>query len=376
MKIGQVVQDRRVIVCCGAGGVGKTTVSAAMALAAARSGRKALVLTIDPARRLAQAMGIPPTGPEPVEIGPDVLARAGLSLPEGGELHAWMLDPVAVLDSVVDRFAPDEAAAARIRQTRLFKALGEVIGGLQEYTAAEALFEFSDKGRYELIVLDTPPSRNALDFLDAPRRLMRFLEKRTLSIFAPDPNTKLNAMLRAASKIVTTAMSKTFGAEFVGELQEFLGAFGTLFGDMRVHADGARSLLRSDKAAFVVIASPEDAAVGEALFFKKRVKELGLVTEGIVLNRSYASDANHVHPRTLLADPAYSDVARTGLEKLIPLAEIELRREEADRQLFARLHREGRRDRGQGAVALPYLDDTVEDLPALARLSDTILASA
>ena len=374
MKLSRLIADKQVIVCCGAGGVGKTTTSAALALAAARRGRRALVLTIDPARRLAQALGIPPTGKEPVLIDSTILSRASLTLAPGGELHAWMLDPRVVLESVVDRFAPNPEAAARIRKTRLYEALSEVMAGLQEYTAAEALYEFTEQGRFDVIILDTPPSRNALDFLDAPRRLARFLDERTLAIFAPDPNTKMNAIMRAASKIVATAMGKAFGDPFVVELQEFLGAFGTLFGKMRLHAEGVRKLLRSDRAAFIVVTSPEEAALDEALFFKGRIHELGLVTEGFVLNRSYASDLNPEHPATV-AKSLHPDsvILREALGKLVAFAEVEARRAQGDRVLLQRLDTEGRRDGGDGAMALPYLDEAVEDLPALAQLSEHIL---
>jgi anion-transporting ArsA/GET3 family ATPase len=377
MKLARLIETKEVIVCCGAGGVGKTTTSAALALAAAQRGRRALVLTIDPARRLAQALGIPPTGRQPVRIAPTLLDAAGATVPPSGELHAWMLDPAIVLEGVVDRFAPSAEAAARIRKTRLYGALSEVMAGLQEYTAAEALYDFNEQGRFDLIVLDTPPSRNALDFLDAPRRLARFLDERTLAIFAPDPNSPAGAVVRAASKIVATAMSKAFSEEFVTELQQFLGAFGTLFGKMRLHAEGVRRLLKSDRAAFIVLASPEEAALDEAMFFKGRIKELGLISEGFILNRSYADERKPEHPsqiaRSLDPDAA---VLRSALEKLVPLAENELRRTESDRLLLDRLEAEGRRDHGQGAMALPYLDETVEDLAALAVLARHILASA
>ena len=373
MKVGQLAQEKEVIVCCGAGGVGKTTVSAALALAAARKGRRALVLTIDPARRLAQALGIPPMGTEPVQIDAPLLAAAGVEVPEGGELHAWMLDPASVLEKVVDRFAPDVDAAERIRETRLYGALKEVMAGLQEHTAAEALYDFTERKRYDLIVLDTPPSRNALDFLDAPRRLARFLDERTLAIFAPRPDSRPNALMRAASKVVTTAMSKAFTPEFVAELQQFLGAFGTLFGKMRIHAKGVRELLRSDRSSFIVITSTEEAAFEEALFFKKRVKELGLAVRGFVLNRSYASDAEPESPADVITE---DQRLASALAKLLPMAEIEVARASADKALLEKLQEIGHADGGDGAVALPYLDDTVEDLRALAQLSDSILEAS
>ncbi len=377
MKLGQLVKQRAVIVCCGAGGVGKTTTSAALALSAARLGRRALVLTIDPARRLAQALGIPPTGNHPVQISPELLAQSGVPIPAGGELHAWMLDPQVVLEGVVDRFAPTAADAQKIRGTRLYQALRDVITGLQEYTAAEALYSFKEEGRYDLIILDTPPSRNALDFLDAPRRLTRFLDERTLSIFAPDPENKPGAMVRAAHKVVSTAISRTFGESFAKELETFLGAFGKLFNKMRIHAAGVRVLLRSEQSAFIVISSPDEAALTEAVYFKGRIIDLGLHSEGFVLNRSYASDQKFEHPtvaRARLVGKA-DPILLSGLQKMAPLADREAQRISQDHALLARLDQEGKQDNGQGALALPYLDEVVQDIPALRILSDAILSS-
>jgi anion-transporting ArsA/GET3 family ATPase len=373
MRLDRLVEERAVIVVCGAGGVGKTTTSAALALAAARRGRRALVLTIDPAKRLAQALGIPPTGQEPTQIDAELLVSAGAEIPEGGELHAWMLDPKVVLESVVERFAPRPEDAERIRSTRLYQALGEVISGLQEYTAAEALYEFHLEERFDLIVLDTPPSRNALDFLDAPRRLARFLDERTISIFAPDVSSRPNAMVRAASRVVHTALSRTFGESFADELRSFLGAFAKLFGRMREHAAGVRELLTSRAASFIVIASPDETALEEAVYFRDRIRDLGLESDGFVLNRSYASDLPVKKPSEARGEEHYPELV-SALEKLIPLAVVEAERVEADRALLARLERLGRNP-GGGAAALPFLDEAVGDIAALEILSRHILQS-
>ena len=372
MNLSDIIAGKSVIVVCGAGGVGKTTASSAIGLAAARMGRRALVLTIDPARRLAQALGIPPTGREPVRIQRQRFIDADISLPEAGSLDAWMLDPRVVLESVVDRFAPRPEDAARIRETRLYQALGDVISGLQEYTAAEALYEFHLTERYDLIVLDTPPSRNALDFLDAPRRLARFLDERTISIFAPDASNRPNAVLRAASKIVRTALARAFGDSFALELQNFLGAFAKLFARMRDHAGGVRKLLMSEKSSFIVVTSPDEAALEEALYFRDRVANLGLISEGFILNRSYASDQPVQRPGEVTMDIGRPDLI-SALEKLIPLAVAEAERLDADRALLERLHQESLDARGQGALALPFLDEAVEDLSALILLSTHIM---
>lgn len=377
MKLSPLVHDKSVLVVCGAGGVGKTTTSAALALAGARAGRRALVLTIDPARRLAQALGIPPTGPEPVQIEDALLREAGVHVVEGGTLWAWMLDPQVVLESVVDRFAPSPEDAERIRETRLYQALSEVMTGLQEYTAAEALYTYHESNEYDLIVLDTPPSRNALDFLDAPRRLARFLDDRTLAIFAPDAVAKAGAMVRAASRVVTTALSRTFGESFAQELQVFLGYFGKLFQRMRVHASGVRELLRSDASSFIVVTSPDPAAREEALYFENRIRELGLTTEGFVLNRSYAYDGpvERPHESRDRVGAVEAGPLAAALEKLIPLALVESERISEHRGILQELDHHSREEGGSGAAALPFLDRAVEDVPALAALSSTILSS-
>ncbi|MGF1511113.1 MAG: ArsA family ATPase [Myxococcota bacterium] len=375
MKLGAYVREKSVIVVCGAGGVGKTTTSAALALAAARAGRKSLVLTIDPARRLAQALGIPPTGKEPVIIDGALLDGAQIHFPPSGELSAWMLDPRVVLESVVDRFAPSAEDAETIRETNLYQALCEVMAGLQEYTAAEALFTFHEAERYDLIVLDTPPSRNALDFLDAPRRLARFLDERTLAIFAPETAERASAMVRAASKIVATTFSRTFGEAFATELRTFLGAFGKLFSRMRVHASGVRELLRSPKAAFLVVTSPDPAAREEAQYFQKRIAELGLVNEGFVLNRSFAFSGPIEVPERIRERLGIDEGPLvSALEKLIPLALIESEQVIRHRQLLEELNSESAKHEGRGATALPYLDTAVESVGALDILASAILA--
>ncbi|HJL42652.1 MAG TPA: ArsA-related P-loop ATPase [Myxococcales bacterium LLY-WYZ-16_1] len=372
MKLASYVRDKRVIVVCGAGGVGKTTTSASLALAGTRCGRRALVLTIDPARRLAQALGIPPTGDEPVQIEPVRLQRAGVDVESGGTLHAWMLDPRVVLEGVVDRFAPKPEDAERIRKTRLYQALCDVMTGLQEYTAAEALYSFHESDAYDLIVLDTPPSRNALDFLDAPRRLARFLDERTLSIFAPHTQ-RSSAMVRAASKVVQTALSRTFGSAFAHDLQQFMGLFGKLFQKMRVHASGVRELLRSNESAFLVVTSPDPAALDEATYFQHRIEELGLRSEGFVLNRSYARPGHGDTPQGRLRQVQDEPLHR-ALQKLVPLADLESERVESHRRILARLETQSRSEGGRGATALPFLDEAVESVEALDALSSAVLA--
>ncbi len=355
--LSKLVREKRVLVLCGAGGVGKTTSSAALALAGADAGRRVLVLTIDPAKRLAQALGIPErsTGPSPVPR--DRLEAAGVTGP--GTLDAWMLDPRVVFEEIIRRMATPEKALV-ILNSRLYKHLSDLVAGMQEYTAGEALYTFVEAGRYDLVVLDTPPSRNALDFLDAPSRLGRFLDEGIVQMFLP----KEGGLLQRAGRFVGGVFGRVFGDSFVEELQVFMGAFSGMFGTMRQHAEGLRKLLASDAAAFVLVTSTEAEAMGEAMFFRDQLHRRTLPFAGFVLNRSYASLRGLAHPETLTHDG--TEAERSAMRKLAQLAETERARAEADGKLLTQL--KGLAD-GGFAVAAPHLGDAVEDLPGLLRLA-------
>ncbi len=366
-ELATLIKNRKVIVCCGAGGVGKTTTSAALGLAAARAGRRVLVLTIDPARRLAQAMGISENTREPVAIERARLAEAGVTT---GSLDAWMLNPDVVFESLVNRMATSKEQAKRILESRLFKALSELVAGMQEYTAAEALYEFSTGGRYDLVVLDTPPARNALDFLEAPGKLARFLDERIIGLFLPSKERKGLGIFKKATELIGTVFTKVFGGEFFAEIQEFLGAFSGMFGPMRQHAEGVRQLLGSQHAAFLLVTSPDQAALAEARFFRDRILQMGLPFAGFVLNRSWARTDGFVEPESLELSSDASGATRSGLEKLKKLAKVELQRVTRDRALLEKL---GEELPGSAvAVAAPYLGEAIEDLKGLARLAHGI----
>ena len=365
-----LVRTKKVIVCCGAGGVGKTTTSAALALAGARAGRRVLVLTIDPARRLAQAMGIHENAREPAPISKERLAEAGI---HDGTLHAWMLNPDVVFHSLVHRMATSPEQAQRILESRLFRALSELVSGMQEFTAAEALYDLSTSGKYDLVVLDTPPARNALDFLEAPGKLARFLDEKILNLFLPQKQ-KLG-ILRKASELIGNVFTKVFGAEFFLEIQEFLGTFSGMFPSMRQHAEGVRNLLGSDQAAFLLVTSPEQAAIADARYFRDKILSMGLPFAGFVLNRSWANAEGFVEPEAveLAAEPAGSPL-RAGLHKLKHLAAVEVERVRRDKALLADLARE--LPEKSIAIAAPYLGEAIEDLRGLSRLAHGIAEGA
>jgi anion-transporting ArsA/GET3 family ATPase len=360
----ELVRGKRVIVCCGAGGVGKTTTAAAIGVAAAVQGRKALVLTIDPARRLAEAMGIPEASRAPAPVPREKLATIGV--PVSGELHAWMLAPDVVFEAMVRRLAGDEGRVQEILKNRLYQHLSRIIAGMQEYTAAEALYDLASEGTYDLVVLDTPPSRNALAFLEAPRKLSMFLDERIIGVFLP----KKGAIFRAASDLVERVFTKAFGEGFYAELQGFLSAFSGMFGGMRAHAEAVRRLLSSNQAAFLLVTSPEPVALVEAGFFQDKIKQLGLPFAGYVLNRSWAYTRGFSGPEEISLPAGAGEVQRSALRKLRQLADAERWRAQRDRDLLARLRME---TAAGAAIATPHLGGAVEDLAGLAELARNLV---
>jgi anion-transporting ArsA/GET3 family ATPase len=359
LELGRLVQEKKVIVCCGAGGVGKTTTAAAIGLAGARAGRRVLVLTIDPAKRLAQAMGLSQHMREPAGVSAERLKEAGVTT---GTLDAWMLNPDVVFESLVRRMAPSREQADRILQSRLFRHLSELVAGMQEYTAAEALYELSSSGKYDLVVLDTPPARNALDFLEAPGKLARFLDERILSLFMP---SKSRGLFKKATELIGTVFTRVFGAEFFSEIQEFLGAMGGMFGPMRAHAEGVRALLMSKEASFLLVTSPDQAALADARYFRDRIHSMGLPFAGFILNRSWVRTDGFVDPDTLSLEQ--SAPMKSGLEKLKALARVELARVARDQALLKQLRLEV--PDSAFAIAAPYLGEAIEDLKGIALLA-------
>lgn len=358
-----LVRQKRILVLCGAGGVGKTTTSAAVGLAAARAGRRVLVLTIDPARRLADALGIPLNAPHPTAVPVDRLAACGV---EGeGTLDAWMLDPKAVFERMIRRLAAPEQAKV-ILESRMFRHLSDLMAGMQEYTAAEALYELASEDRYDFIVLDTPPSRNALDFLDAPGRLARFLDDGVIQLFLPREG---GGLLRRAGRFVGSVFGRVFGESFITELQAFLGAFSGMFSALRDHSRGVRELLSGPEASFLLVTSTEEEALREALFFRDQIAARDLPFAGFVLNRSYAG-IDDPGPEDLELPSTAPAETREALAKLAAFAERERARVRADRHLLDRLRQLAGTDRL--AVAAPHLGEAVEDLPGLSRLARSL----
>ncbi|WP_341250204.1 ArsA family ATPase [Euzebya pacifica] len=272
----EVVAERHIIVCTGSGGVGKTTTAATLAVAAARQGRRTIVVTIDPARRLAQSMGL------------DALDNTPRAVDAVPNLDAMMLDMKRTFDEVIDRHADDPARAARIKSNRFYQQISGQLAGTQEYMAMEKLFDLHSTGRYDCIVVDTPPTRNALDFLDAPKRLTDFLDGKFLKMFLSPglPATKTIGR-RAASGpgLSTKAAGRPPGAGVLDDLAEFFQSFEGMYEGFKNRAQLVYKLLASGDAAFVVVSSGEPTALREARYFVQRLAKEGMPLAGLVLNR-------------------------------------------------------------------------------------------
>ena len=275
----------RTVVCCGSGGVGKTTTAAAIAVRAAESGRRVAVLTIDPARRLAQALGLEEMGNEPVAV-PTVDTSAG------GSLDAMMLDMKRTFDEVVLNHSTPEKAE-QILANPFYQAVSSSFAGTQEYMAMERLGQLiaervDGEPRWDLIVVDTPPSRSALDFLDAPKRLGSFLDGRFIRLLAAPAKVGGRAYLKVVSVgmgAVSGAMTKILGAQLLTDVQTFVAALDTMFGGFRERAESTYALLQDPGTAFVVVATPERDALREASYFVDRLAEEGMPLAGLVVNR-------------------------------------------------------------------------------------------
>ena len=286
LDIDKIIGDRqtKIIICCGSGGVGKTTTSAAIAVRAAEAGRKVAVLTIDPARRLAQSLGVGELDntPRPVTM---------IDTAPGGSLDAMMLDMKGTFDDVVIAHStPDKAAA--ILQNQFYVALSSEFSGTQEYMAMEKLgqlhAEAEASGRWDLIVVDTPPARSALDFLEAPEHLSSLLDGRFLRMLLHPARGPLRFMT-AGFSMMSAVMTKILGAQIISDVQTFVRAFEALFGGFRQRATSTFELLSSRHSTFLVVATPQHDALREAEYFVDRLSEEGMPLSGMVLNRVHTS---------------------------------------------------------------------------------------
>ncbi|WP_051551388.1 ArsA family ATPase [Nocardioides sp. URHA0020] len=363
-----------IIVCCGSGGVGKTTTSAALALRAAERGRKVVVLTIDPAKRLAQSMGIEQLDNTPRPV--TGLRTNGKGNRRGGGLDAMMLDMKRTFDEVVESQATPEKAR-QILENPFYIALSSSFSGTQEYMAMEKLGQIHADaqldGSYDLIVVDTPPSRSALDFLDAPERLSSFLDGRFIRLLLT-PARGPARMMTAGIGMITGALNKILGTQVLRDMQTFVAAFDTLFGGFRQRAQKTFELLQADGTAFLVIAAPEPDALREAAYFVERLAEDDMPLVGLIVNRASPE------PRgTVSADEAMAAAARlrqrdpesltAGLLRLHADQSRIVEREERLRARFAAAHPQ------VPTAVVPALPGDVHDLAGLRRVGELLAGS-
>ncbi|MDQ1047403.1 ArsA family ATPase [Streptomyces sp. V4I2] len=296
LDLDPLLDDRktRIIVCCGSGGVGKTTTAAALGLRAAERGRKVVVLTIDPARRLAQSMGIDSLDNTP---------RRVKGVEGDGELHAMMLDMKRTFDEIVEAHA-DEDRASAILNNPFYQSLSAGFAGTQEYMAMEKLGQLRARDEWDLIVVDTPPSRSALDFLDAPKRLGSFLDGKLIRVLLAPAKVGGRAgmkFLNVGMSMMTGALGKLLGGQLLRDVQTFVAAMDSMFGGFRTRADATYKLLQAPGTAFLVVAAPERDALREAAYFVERLAAEDMPLAGLVLNRVHGSGADRLSAERALA---------------------------------------------------------------------------
>jgi anion-transporting ArsA/GET3 family ATPase len=373
LDVDALLDDRGtgIIVCCGSGGVGKTTTSAALALRAAERGRKVVVLTIDPARRLAQSMGI-----EVLDNTPRPVPGIEGAGDHGGSLDAMMLDMKRTFDEVVESQATPEKAR-QILENPFYIALSSSFAGTQEYMAMEKLGQLrrdaQAAGTYDLIVVDTPPSRSALDFLDAPERLSSFLDGRFVRLMLA-PARGPARIMTAGLGIVTGALSKVLGGQFLTDLQMFISALDTVFGGFRARAQQTYALLQAPGTAFLVIAAPETDALREAAYFVERLSEDRMPLAGLVVNRASpptrgslsADEAMAAAARLRRETPSPTAMLTAGLLRLHADRERTLPREAGLRERFAAAHP------NVATAVVPALAGDVHDLDGLRVIGELL----
>ena len=352
----ELVEQRRILVCCGSGGVGKTTTAAVLALEAARMGRRAVVVTIDPAKRLADALGLEGLTGTPSRIEGDW----------PGELWALMLDTKSTFDDLVVANASSPEQGERILQNRFYRNISGALSGTQEYMAMEKLYELNQRADFDLVVVDTPPTRNALDFIDAPRRLTRFLDHRLFRMITSPGRGVLKAVNVAAQTFLRT-VAKVVGAEVIDDAVAFFQAFEGMEEGFRARADAVFHLLSDPDTAFVLVASPRRDTIDEARFFAEKLAEADIAVRALIVNR--------MHPRF---DDGLAEATRERAATLDGTDLGGLYRNLADFQLVASReeeHLSGLADAVAPApvVRVPFLSTDVHDLDGLGDLARHIL---
>jgi anion-transporting ArsA/GET3 family ATPase len=360
------LEGKRVVICVGAGGVGKTTTSAALALGLAASGRKVAVVTIDPARRLASALGLEQLSGEPSRIDPRAFSAQGVAME--GELWAMMLDAKRTLDEIVTRLAPDAAAREEILANPVYAELSGAVAGSHELSAIAKLYELHEEHDFDVIVLDTPPSRNALDFLNAPTRLLGFLEGRALQVFLA-PSGLTARLFGRGTGLVFAIFARVTGIDMLSDLSTFFRSLAGVIEGFGERTRGVARLMREESSAFLIVTSPEAEPAEEAVFLAERLDALGMRRAGVIVNRVHRDGlGEHTAQEVgaLLADELGEGLASRVASNLADF-DVFVRRDEATVGRMSDLLHE------REPVLVPHLDVEVQDLLGLARIAEHLL---
>lgn len=380
-RLVDVLLERRILVCVGSGGVGKTTTAASLALAAARRGKRTLVLTIDPARRLANSLGLDSLGHQVQQVDPALVRRGAPN--DRGELWAMMLDQKQAFDEVVARHAKDPDAVKRILANPVYAQISGSLAGAQEYAAMAKLHDFDRTGEWELIVVDTPPTAHALDFLDAPSKLSEAIDSPAIEWFRKlqGQGGSRWSFVGKTGAYVLKRLAKFVGSKFIDDLGVFFTEFNDILGGFRQRAEETFALLRQPRVGFVLVASPEPMAVREALAFHERLIAAGMPFVGFVVNKVFQSRPVTASPAAieaaLAAHPAVAKLELSGTSRTMAAqallqahAEIETLAV-ADRRAIDQLRAAG--GATGSLVEVPLQRDDVHDVDRLVALERFLL---
>jgi anion-transporting ArsA/GET3 family ATPase len=351
------LEGKRVVIVAGSGGVGKTTASAALALGLAAAGQRVAVVTIDPAKRLAESLGVEELGNEPHRVEAELLAGHGIEM--RGELWAMMLDPKATFDELMVRLSPDDQTRDEVLGNRIYRELSGAVAGTQEFSAIAKLYDLHNEGGFDVLVLDTPPSRNALDFLDAPDRLTDFFEGRALKVFLA-PTGIAGRLLSAGTSVVFGVLKRITGVDLLGDIAVFFRSLGGLIDGFKERAAGVKALLADPATTFLIVTSPEREPVAEAIFFREKLREARMPFGGLIVNRTHIVDADLAGAGDLpaeLGERLAAKVAGSVADHRV--------RAERDAESIDRLTAEvGESD----PIVVPRLDGDVQDIDGLLAL--------
>lgn len=361
-----VIEDHDIVICAGSGGVGKTTTSAAIALGMAARGKRVCVLTIDPAKRLADSLGLEELGNEATQVDPKLLKEQGVATENGGELWAMMLDAKETFDALVARHAEDAEARDRVLNNRIYQQISGALAGSQEYMAMEKLFELHSEGRFDLLVLDTPPSRNALDFLDAPMRLTQFIEGKSLQIFIK-PSGMAARFASRGTGVALSVLKRIVGFDLLADLSEFFTAFSGMIDGFQDRAHRVGSLLADQRTCFLIICGPQGEPIEEAVFFHSKLIENEMNFGAAVVNRvRYRLGTRQVKVKDL-AERIDSELDDSDLSARLArtLSEYDVLavRDQKNIDLLAESLD------GEPLIRIPYLDNDVHDIAGLCEIN-------